>query len=431
MAPGQQGNGGNRRELQPFHAGASRVSQKTQDQEPPPIFSSQPKRNLTLKRPSKVQQQIYRMSGGIEPVDLLCDRLHVWQLAIKDLSTMFKSMVDVESKLANGYASSNKSLSIPFRESNNQFLQSGGVQDVWIAYRNYTLEKSMMHHEYVGYLKSAVVPSLANLEYDIRNFIKSIEKDPCLRSSILYNVRQNADSMVNQLDNAIKYVYHSPDHVAATDDPALLNLGVIQSFKSLYNAENNLHQNVIQLQRETATVEQRIYGSLNIITKNWENFCLENRMDAKTIVSKITSTFANIQPNSDWNEFVRRNQFQLVNEKAKYKTDEDMNYTNQSNDLCIPVKVNFLNRKTSFSKWKEGLYVLTPCGYLHGYKHARHFETNPLSPEFSVFLPQTTVSATDAQAENLCFQISGRKRTFGGQKSFLFQANDESDLADW
>lgn len=83
MAPGQQ-NGG-RRELQPFHAGASRVTQKTQDEEPAPIFASQPKRNLTLKRPSKVQQHIYRMSGGIEPVDLLCDRLHVWQLAIKDL----------------------------------------------------------------------------------------------------------------------------------------------------------------------------------------------------------------------------------------------------------------------------------------------------------------------------------------------------------
>lgn len=143
----------------------------------------------------------------------------------------------------------------------------------------------------------------------------------------------------------------------------LIPSGVIQAFQSLYNAENNLHENVIQLQREAATVEQRIYGSLKIITKNWEDFCLENRMDARTIVNKVTSTFDNIQPNSDWNEFVRRNQFQLVNEKAKYKTDEDMNYTNQSNDLCIPTKVNFLNRKTAFKKWKEGLYVLTPCKY--------------------------------------------------------------------
>ncbi|CAO3598325.1 unnamed protein product [Absidia cylindrospora] len=111
-----------------------------------------------------------------------------------------------------------------------------------------------------------------------------------------------------------------------------------------------------------------------------------------------------------------------------------MTYANQSNNLCIPAKVNFLNRKTAFKKWKEGLYVLTPCGYLHGFKNARHFETEPLSPEISLFLPNATVSATDEQAEDLCFQIAmGRKKrmSLGGQKVFIFQANDESDLADW
>jgi hypothetical protein len=113
-----------------------------------------------------------------------------------------------------------------------------------------------------------------------------------------------------------------------------------------------------------ATVEQRIYGSLHIITKNWEDYCIEHRIDAKTIVGKVTTTFENIKTNSDWNEFVRRNQFQLVNEKATYKTDDDMNYANQNNNLCIPTKVNFLNRKTTFKKWKEGLYILTPCKYL-------------------------------------------------------------------
>ncbi|KAI8089761.1 uncharacterized protein BX664DRAFT_359278 [Halteromyces radiatus] len=429
MMPGQQGGG--RRELQPFHAGVSRSDQRSGNQEPPPIFASQPKRSFTLKRPTKVQQHIYRMSGGIEPVDLLCDRLSVWRLALKDLSHMFNNIIDAETKVASGYAASNKPLSIPFRESNNQFLHSGGIQDVWISYRNFTIEKSMMHHEYVGYLKSAVIPSLNNLKRDIKEFVKSIEKDPCLRSSILYHARQRADDMVNHLDNAIKYVYHSPDNVGANEDPALLNLGVIQAFKSLFNEENNLHANVIQLQREAATVEQRIIGSLNVISKNWENYCLLHRTDAKTIVSKITATFANIKPNSDWNEFIRRNQFQLVNEKATYKTDDEMQYTNQNHDLCIPVKVNFLNRRTAMKKWKEGLYVLTPTGYLHGFKHARHFETDPLSPEISIFLPHTTVSSTDEQAEDLSFQISGRKKALVGQKVFVFQANDEADLADW
>lgn len=84
----------------------------------------------------------------------------------------------------------------------------------------------MMHHEYINYLRSSVVPSLKNLKDDIKTFIKSINKDPRLRSSILYNSRQAADDMVNRLDTAIKYVYHSPDLVPPSEDPTLLNLGM-------------------------------------------------------------------------------------------------------------------------------------------------------------------------------------------------------------
>jgi hypothetical protein len=68
---------------------------------------------------------------------------------------------------------------------------------------------------------------------------------------------------------------------------------------------------------------------------------------------------------------------------------------------------------------------------LHGFKNAKHFETDPLSPDLSIFLPQATVSSTDELAEDFCFEVSGRKKTLGGQKSFVFQANDESDLAEW
>lgn len=125
-----------------------------------------------------------------------------------------------------------------------------------------------------------------------------------------------------------------------------------------------MHENVVQLQREVATVEQRIFGSLNIITKNWEQFCIHHRMDYQPIIGKITATFDNIQPNADWNEFVRRNQFQLVNEKASYKSDKQLKYANQQNDLCIPTKVNFLNKKNLLRKWQEGLYVLTPGKYV-------------------------------------------------------------------
>ncbi|CAO3643867.1 unnamed protein product [Cunninghamella echinulata] len=119
MAPGQDFH--NRRELQPYHASNALQPYNNNNQVPPPVFASLPKKKFSIRRPTQVQQHIYRMSGGIEPVDLLCDRLSVWRLAIRDLIDLFKNIIDIEARAANSYAVSNKPLNIPFRESNNQF----------------------------------------------------------------------------------------------------------------------------------------------------------------------------------------------------------------------------------------------------------------------------------------------------------------------
>ncbi|ORX62011.1 hypothetical protein DM01DRAFT_1403730 [Hesseltinella vesiculosa] len=293
----------------------------------------------------------------------------------------------------------------------------------------------MIHHDYVNFLKASVVPSLINLKDDVKNFVQSIHKDPHLRSAILYDCRQNTDHMLLRLDQSARHAQHSPDSLSPQEDPTLLNLGVIQAFKTMFQDENTLQENVLQLQREVATVEQRIIGSLNVISKNWESYCVDHFVDDKEIVGKITDVMDAMPANADWNEFVRRNQFQLVNENAAYKSDKDMIYNNQSNPMCAPVKVNFLNRKQVMRGWNEGLYVLTPCGYMHGYKSAKHFETQPLHPETSIFLPNSTVTSTDEQAEDYCFQVTtGAKRTNKmhlGEKKFIFQANDAQDLANW
>lgn len=59
--------------------------------EPPPMFTAAPRKNLTFSsfKENKTQKQVYRMESGIDPVDLLTSRLESWRLAIKNLVSFY------------------------------------------------------------------------------------------------------------------------------------------------------------------------------------------------------------------------------------------------------------------------------------------------------------------------------------------------------
>lgn len=56
----------------------------------PPVFASQPRNSLvnlsTRRQGSTVSRQMHRQQGqGIDPVDMICNRLLAWRLALKNL----------------------------------------------------------------------------------------------------------------------------------------------------------------------------------------------------------------------------------------------------------------------------------------------------------------------------------------------------------
>lgn len=151
------------------------------------------------------------------------------------------------------------------------------------------------------------------------------------------------------------------------------------------------------------------------------------------MIGQITSTFEGVQPDTEWNDFVQRNRNHLVSENAAYKTERDIHYRNQRHDLVKPIKVGLLERKSRMMRsWSEGLYILTPVGFLHGFRSAEAFEADPERPECSIFLPHTSVNY---YAQEGCFEIQGRNiksHLLGGrEKNFEFRARDINDLHDW
>lgn len=211
---------------QPQGAVQQRESKALVEPEPAPLFLAHPSRNFSLsRRESKIQRQVYRMDTGINPVDILTDRLEAWRMSIKNLVALFKYIRGIELRSATGYCKSTKVLANPFHESSGQFMASGGIREVWNAFRNYSMEQSVMHQDYVNYLDRAVLPSLRNIKQDIKSLLKAITRDKGLRSSVLYEGRRRVDNLISELDKTIQLDLQMPETAYKRHDPLLLNCG--------------------------------------------------------------------------------------------------------------------------------------------------------------------------------------------------------------
>lgn len=71
----------------PIHQSPEEVSTLTS---PPPKFLARPKTTSIIRFPTRrrtMQKYIYTMKDGLDPVKVLCDRLHSWQISVKYLVT--------------------------------------------------------------------------------------------------------------------------------------------------------------------------------------------------------------------------------------------------------------------------------------------------------------------------------------------------------
>lgn len=267
----------------------------------------------------------------------------------------------VEAKTFKGLISASRVIDIPFRQSNGQFLESGGVQGVWSSMRDYTTQHATLHHENASYLERAVIPALRAIKEDAKTMVHSVQKDKDLKSTSIYRSRMKVDKMISDLDHSIQYAQLSPHQAGDHQDPFLLNLCVIHSVRELCDHENHLHDSILSLQKETGVFEVKIIENVRYILKKYEEFRLKHKMEHQDFIGQVNSTFDRVKPNTEWDEFVRRHQYHLVLENASYKTESSVEYPNQDSQYVRAVKIGPLKTKSGLMRsWTEGVYILTP-----------------------------------------------------------------------
>lgn len=254
-----------------------------------------------------------------------------------------------------------QTIELPFKDSFGQFLESGGIQDVWASLRDYTMQHGILHNDTGNFIESAVLPGLRAIKGDIKTMIAQIEKDRSLKTSIIYDSRINVNRLITQLDKTIEADQRSPRAADHLQDPFLINLSVIYAIRELCDHENKLHDNILNLQQETGLFEQKLIENIRHVIQNYHDFRVENKIEDESFIGNVMETFRQLSPVTEWNNFVQRNKNHLVMENSVYKTEDSVEYPNQKNRFVRASKIGPLQTKAGITRvWTEGIYILTP-----------------------------------------------------------------------
>ncbi|KAI8880383.1 hypothetical protein K501DRAFT_255104 [Backusella circina FSU 941] len=406
---------------------------------PPPKFIAHPRTSSIVRFPTrkrKMQKHIYSMNDGLDPVKVLCKRLLCWRSCVKYLISMFHRVRKVESTTGRNYRKLDAKFSMPAIE--NQFKASNGVQDAWAAFRQYTRENSLIHEDFVDFIENETISVLKTMIKDINHMSQSLKKNKNLYTSELFDDRKYADKIITQLNkniyNTTNMINTSKDkgqgeYVIAKKDPLLTKYVVVNKIRDLYKQENELHKSFLEAQDKYKQFEQsKIIDVYTALFQRFEEYRTQHNLERLESVDKVVRIFNEIEADSEWSDFLQRHENELVKLNSSFKDEINLDFPNQDHILVQPVINGILQRRSS-KKWIEDYYILSPVGLLHRFKSEDTFLNNPLKPDLTLFIPQSTLLVNPT---NNLLELRGKTLSlFGGKKHFELSSPDPSALHHW
>lgn len=142
---------------------------------------------------------------------------------------------------------------------------------------------------------------------------------------------------------------------------ALPSLVVTIQIKKQVKEENRLHEAMLALQRQIAAFEGGIIEQIKTTVRTFYDWHSKDMSNFKQMATVVAAVLERLQPDTEWKGFIELHKNLLVNENARLKEPDDINYPNKDNPLVATVKQGRMERKTGVLKnFNDRYYVLTP-----------------------------------------------------------------------
>jgi hypothetical protein len=203
------------------------------------------KRGLQKAYPSAFETYLFddahpgHQDQGIQPVRLLVERLEAWHLLAKRLLHHFELLASIETCVAKTYRQMDRAQPLNTRRpvykkkrfyKDERLLQvhfafEGGVRHICKAWQTHHLKTANEHSDYATLLRNDAIPTLSNIQRELKWMIKSIQADDRLSLAALTKLKQEAAKRLKRLDRQLVFFDEHPHHGHSKKDPWLMNAG--------------------------------------------------------------------------------------------------------------------------------------------------------------------------------------------------------------
>jgi hypothetical protein len=293
---------------------------------------------------------------------------------------------------------------------------------------------SNQHYDTAKALKGTILPIFERLHTEIKNKTKELTKGAGKGSKAVDKARNVTQKHIELLgSNTATFDSHG-GKMTATEDPYVLQRGVLFRLNKQIQEENNNRQDLISVQNSFAQFEAHVIQTIQHGMGQFMQVVNTQAEQTKTMYGDMVGTAQRIPLDFEWNGFIQRNSQVLIDPSSPARTVTNVHFPNQDHRATQPLISGSLERKGKIMRsYDTNYYVVTPSKFLHEFKTDDNFAKDP-TPELSLYLPDCTIGGCNGTK----FNVKGKDvskgkalNTFSMNHELQFKAHTPQAANQW
>ncbi|KAJ4376404.1 hypothetical protein N0V83_001687 [Neocucurbitaria cava] len=398
---------------------------------PTSATSELPSRSLTNR---SVDEDAIPGEDTSEVTKLFGERLQAWKHAVAYLEDYVTATEKTNHAHGKEYERVLKTVKDPLKEGHHFDQSLGGIAGMFENIRSNTQGISNQHYETAKQLKGTILPIFERLHTEIKNKSKELTKGAGKGSKAVDKARAQTQKHIEMLGQYTATYDSHAGNLKATDDPYILQRGVMHRLNKQVQEENNNRQDLISVQNSFAQFEAHIIQTIQHGMGQFLQVITTQAEHTKAAYGDMIGTTQRVPLDFEWNGFIQRNNTVLIDPTSPARTVSQISFANQNHRSTQPLISGSLERKGKVMRsYDTNYYVVTPSKFLHEFKTDDDFAKDPV-PEVSLYLPDCMIGAVNGAK----FNVKGKdvsKGKLGGAFSmsheYQFKAHTPQAANQW
>ncbi|KAF2870328.1 hypothetical protein BDV95DRAFT_608330 [Massariosphaeria phaeospora] len=396
-----------------------------------PTTSTLPTRSATN---NSVDEDAVPGEDTSEVTRLFSERLAAWKHAVGYLEDYIEATEKTNHAHGKEYEKILKTVKDPLKESHHFDQSLGGVAGMFENIRSNTQGISNQHYETAKQLKGSILPVFDRLHTEIKNKTKELTKGAGKGSKAVDKARAHTQKHIELLGQHTATFDSAGGRMTATDDPYVVQRGVLHRLNKQILEENNNRQDLISVQNSFAQFEAHIVQTIQHGLGQFMQVVNTQAEQTRAMYGDMVGTAQRIPLDFEWNGFIQRNDTVLIDPAAPARSVANVSFPNQDHGSTQPLISGSLERKAKIMRSYDTNYcVVTPSKFFHEYKTDDNFSRDPV-PEMSLYLPDCMIGAVSGQK----FNVKGKDvskgkigNTLSMSHEYQFKAHTPAAAAQW